>query len=381
MNRARVIIANSTLIKYRVGGGHWMVRLQWMLGLRQLGHDALLLELASTGCSNDDVAAFFAHLRRWGLDDAAVVVRCQDAATEDLRGAEYLGRGERETRQAIASADFLWNDCGMLRGPMLELFRRRVFIDLDPGHLQISALEWDLGVERHEAHLTVGTAVRDPGCGMPTLGVDWVPFLPPLHLNLWRSTDRPRLGAPVSSVTHWTWDELRLDGRRLSTSKREAYLRYLDLPGRLDVPLELAVHFHPEDRTGDPELLRLHGWRLVDPWADMADAEGYQRYIAGSLAELSCPKPVFRELRTGWFSDRSACYLASGRPVVAEDTGFSDHLPVGEGILTFTDVHEAAQRIQDVVERWDLHAAAARALAEEYFDGKRVLQQMIDASA
>lgn len=379
MSGARIVIPNSSLLKYQAGSGHWMVRLHWMLGLRQLGHEPLLLELVPARSTLEGLDAFFDRLRLWGLDDAAVVVSYLEDR-EDLEGAQYFGKTEQQTRQAIASADFVWNPCCSLRGPLLEQFRRRVLIDLDPGHLQVSALAEDMGIERHDVHLTVGTNMAAPDCAVPKLGVEWLPFLPPIHLPLWRRSSRPSPGAPVSSVTHWTWEEIELNGRPLSTSKREAYLRYVDLPGRVDVPLELAVHFDPNDRTGDPDLLRAHGWRLVDPWADIADPEHYQRYIAASLAELSCPKPVFRELRTGWFSDRSACYLASGRPVIAEDTGFGAHLPVGEGLLTFTDAGEAVQRIEDVVERWDTHSAAARALAEEHFDGKKILQRMVEVS-
>jgi hypothetical protein len=378
---ARIVVANGTLIRYQVGGGHWMVRMQWLLGLRQLGHDVLLLEIPTARRTNQDVERFFQLLKHWGLDDMAVVVLCAEDAPEDLDHAEFFGRTKDQTKEAIASADFVWNDCGRLRGPLLDRFRRRVLIDLDPGHLQVSGLEMDVGIDRHEAHLTVGMKMADADCEAPRLGVDWTPFLPPIHLPVWSVESRPPDTAPISSITHWWgWGELIYNGKRLSISKRDGYLRYLDLPSRVSVALELGIHFDAKDETGDADLLRHHLWHLVDPWEEATDAAKYQRYIARCLAELNCPKPIFRELRTGWFSDRSACYLASGRPVIAEDTGFSDHLPVGKGLVTFTSPEEAVDQIEDVVRHWDEHSAAARALAEEYFDARKVIQGMVDAS-
>ena len=146
-----------------------------------------------------------------------------------------------------------------------------------------------------------------------------------------------------------------------------------------DRKFQLAVYIHPKDRTGDRELLERHGWNPTHPWTVAATPEDYQNFISLSRAEISCCKPIFRELKTGWFSDRSACYLASGRPVVAEDTGFSDHIPVGEGLLAFHDIKEAAAAVREVDADYNAHVSHARAVAEEFFDYRKVIPDMLSA--
>ena len=163
-------------------------------------------------------------------------------------------------------------------------------------------------------------------------------------------------------------------------AKRAAYLRYLDLPRRAGRPFELAANIHREDPTGDRELLTGHGWRLVHPYDVAASPGAYRDYIAASRAEICCPKPVFRELRTGWLSDRSACYLASGRPVLAEDTGFSEFLPTGIGLVTFTDLEEATDAVAAIDGDYTRHQRAARELAETHLDSRQCLAAMLSAS-
>ena len=123
-------------------------------------------------------------------------------------------------------------------------------------------------------------------------------------------------------------------------------MRYIDLPERTKYPFEIAAYLEPDDATGDRELLQTKGWSITDPWEATSSPKDYQNYISNSRAEISCPKPIFRELNTDWFSDRSVCYLAAGRPVLAEDTGFSDFLPTGRGLLAFRDLEEAVARCQ-----------------------------------
>jgi hypothetical protein len=196
---------------------------------------------------------------------------------------------------------------------------------------------------------------------------------------MWNFAPDPGRKTPFSSVTHWTWGELWLQDRVLSISKRDAYLRYLELPQRTMRPFELAANIHPEDQTGDRELLCSHGWKLVDPWQVAVSPQAYQNYIARSRAEISCPKPIYRELKSGWFSDRSAAYLASGRPVLAEDTGFSDHFPTGEGLLMFHDLSEAIVGVADIDANYERHRRAAREFAEEFLDSRRSLETMLAA--
>src|SRR5262249_9690875 len=157
----------------------------------------------------------------------------------------------------------------------------------------------------------------------------------------------------------------------LSTSKRDAYLQYVELPRRADRAFELAANMDPTDDTGDRELLLSHGWQLRHPHKVAGSPALYQQYIRHSRAEISCSKPIYRELKTGWVSDRSACYLASGRPVLAEDTGFSDVLPTGEGLLTFNSLEEAIAGAREIDAHYQRHRRSARKVAEEYLGSRR----------
>jgi hypothetical protein len=190
----------------------------------------------------------------------------------------------------------------------------------------------------------------------------------------------PGPDAPFASVTQWTWEALYLGERRVSVSKRDAYLEYVEMPERAGRPFELAANIAPTDTTGDRAALRRHGWRLVHPHRVARSPAAYQRYIASTRGEFACPKPIHRELRTGWFSDRSACFLASGRPVVTEDTGFSERLPTGAGLLAFDDIVGAVAAVHEVDRDFGRHARAARALAADLLDSRRCLTAMLEAS-
>jgi hypothetical protein len=390
MSRLRIVVGNSSLARYPQGGGHWTVRLQWLLGLRDLGHDAVLLALFwshhDTGRDEERVSLFFSQLRPYGLDDRCALLVFDNDSNEyqDLNRARAYGRRMDEVRDLIRTADILWNDCCSVRQPLVGMFEHRVLVDLDPGHIHVSLDEWDelrtrMNIDDHHAFLSVGRKMHDADCEVPTLGLQWRTFTPFVYLPMWEVGPAPGRNRPFTSVTHWTWGELWWRERVLSTSKRAAYLRYLDLPRRAGLPFELAAQIAPHDRTGDREVLQSHGWSLVDPWEVAGSPATYQHYIAGSRAEILCPKPVFRELRTGWFSDRSACYLASGRPVLAEDTGFSDYLPTGEGLLPFRSLDEAVDGALEIDRDYDRHARAARELAEECFDSQKVLRHILAA--
>jgi hypothetical protein len=381
---ARVVLAGS-LGEYVEGGGYWWNRLQYLLGLRQLGHEVYWLDLlASEGDPDQDrrrVRATLARLAQFGLGAVAIVL-LHDSGSPDHYAETFtvFNATQERFRRIVRDADVLWNLCGAAKQPLLSLFRRRALIDLDPGVFQVSGLTWDMGISEHDVFFTAGTKMHDDDCEVPDLGVSWHPITPLVFLPRWPVAPAPGPGAPFTSVTQWEWREMWLDGRILSRSKREAYLRYLDLPRVTGLPCELAANIDPFDDTGDRDLLTSHGWRLVHPHERVATPFAYRRYIEDSTAELLCPKPIYVDLRTGWLSDRSACYLATGRPVICEDTGFSDHVPTGEGLLAFRDFDEAAAAMEDVHAHFPRHSTAAREFAAEHFDSRRRLAEMLEIS-
>jgi hypothetical protein len=382
VDKLRITLGNRTMARYPEGGGHWTVRLQYMLGLKALGHDATLLELlwSSGEKENDDqlIKTFFERMRQYDIhEQCALILFPKGLEEHDIRFASFYGKTEQQVKDIIADTDLFINDCGRTHQPLLGMFARRAYLDLDPGHIHLSAATFDFKFDDHHFFWSVGKKLHDPDCLVPTLGRTWHTFFPFVYLPMWKVAPDPGPRAPFSTITHWTWAQLVHEGRIMSISKRDAYLRYLELPQRLKRPFELAANIKPDDHTGDRELLDSHGWKRIDPWEVAGSPSAYQQYIASSRAEIMCPKPVFRELKTGWFSDRSSCYLASGRPVLAEDTGFSDYLPTGSGLLAFRDLDEAIAGVAEIDANYPQHMRAARALAEEHLDSGRGLGAML----
>jgi hypothetical protein len=378
----KIVLGSGALAAYPQGGGHWSCYYQYVAGLRALGHDVFWLELLPTSrrADIDDrcIGIFLARMYRLGLGErCAVLLHDRDRAP--LVSDEFIYGIETDSlKEIIRDADVLWNFHCSIRAPLLHEFKCKALLDFDPGHLQISALSWDMGIDEHDVLFSVGSKINDRDCEIPRLQLEWEPFFPCVHMPFWRVSP-PRGQAAITSVTQWTWgDDLPFNSRALSSSKRNAYLRFLDLPKRCPARFILAANIHPKDVTGDRELLTEHGWTLVHPHHCIRTVTQYQRFIRDSMAEFGCAKSVYTGLRTGWFSDRSAAYLASGRPVLAEDTGFSDHLPVGLGLLSFTTLDQAAGAVDELLRNYPRHQKAARDLAESYLSTEPVLAKMVD---
>jgi hypothetical protein len=382
MGRLKIFIGSAGLAKYPEGGGHWSWHLQYLLGLRALGHDVFLLELLpQSGRLDVDrrrIAIFFARLRRIGFNGCCALVLQNSDGSVEINESTVFGTSATALQEKIKDTDVVWNLCCALRSELLNKFRRKALLDLDPGHLQVSARTVDLGIEDHDVFFTVGTKINDSNCEIPRLGLVWHWHLPPIYLRAWKVRPQTDI-SPLTSVTQWNWGEVWLNGRILSIAKRDAYLKYLDVPLRCRVPFLLAANMHPRDATGDRELLVEHKWELVHPHHVARTPAQYMRFIQSSLAEFCCAKPIFVALKTGWVSDRSAAYLASGRPVLAEDTGFSEHVEAGLGLLAFSDLESAINAIDDLITNREIHCKAAREIAEAYFTTEKVLPNMIEA--
>lgn len=383
-SKLQIVLANASLAQYPQGGGHWSAFLQYLFGLNALGHDVFWLELLrKTGSPTRDrrlVETFLGRFRRYGFADrcALLLLDCNlDEATLD--SSETYGMSKSKINNHIRDSDLVWNFCCTLRRPLLSLFKRRALIDLDPGIIQVPALECDLAISDHEFFFTVGSKIGDEDCHVPGLGLSWQRYRPFVYLPAWKPALDPGANAPFSSVTQWTWEEIWHEGRVLSASKRQAFLRYVDIPAQTGRAFELAANIHPRDTTGDREFMINHGWRLVQPDQKISSPAKYQDYIKRSRAEFCCAKPIYRELNSGWFSDRSVAYLASGRPVLAEDTGFSAYLPTGRGVLGFKTLSEAVAGVDEIDGHYAGHSRAARELAEEYLNAEKCLPSMLSA--
>jgi hypothetical protein len=371
--RLNILLSGMVAGDPHQGGATWAV-LQYFHGLRALGHDVALVEpvggqgRAESPSRDSEAVPYFESLSL-PEDRAALLWR----GTDRTVGMAY------DTIAAFAAeADLLINVSGMLRDErLLEPIPVRAFLDLDPGFNQV----WhesgeDVGLDLHTHWVTVGQALGREGCPIPTCGRSWIPTVPPIALEHWPVAEESPGRDAFTTVGHWrSYGSIEHEG--VHYGQRAHSLRGLiELPRLAAAHFRLALGIHP-DEVADLELLRSHGWELLDPGAVAGDPGRYAEFIRGSRAELSVAKSGYVASRSGWFSDRSACYLASGRPVVAQETGFSDFLPIGEGLLAFSTVADAAAAVEAVQADPDRHARAARALAEEHLDARKVLPRLL----
>jgi len=376
------IVVSGLIGQYPLGGVTWDY-LQYVLGLARLGHDVYYLEetggwpynprqggLAPTCDFNIEYVA--GVMERFGLEDRW--------ALSVPRPPYWFGLPDMERCQVVRSADLLINVSGSLGYPeRYRDARRMAYIDSDPVFTQLKLAKWqdrfhDI-MNLHDVHFSFGERFSDR---IPPTAYDWRPTRQPIVLSEWRHA-APRRDV-LTTVMNWTsYKPIEYQGRTYGQKDVE-FRRFLDLPRLVgSAVLEIAV---APGKTRPPprSLLAEKGWHVVDPQQVCPDLDGYRRYIQGSMAEWSVAKNGYVQGRPGWFSCRSACYLAAGRPVIVQDTGLAGLFPVGEGILTFDGPQEAARAIRDVQQRYGVHAEAAAAIAEDHFDSDKVLTALIETA-
>lgn len=379
-NTGSTVVLAGALAQRPGVGGHTWVFLQWLLGLRALGHDVLFVDWLTPEMCGGSPVAESAQLRyarevfdRFGFGDALAVV---DRST----GATVAGPPRSELRERIARSDALLNVMGYLDDEeLLGAAPLRAFVDIDPGFGQMwRALDLADVFAGHDAFVTIGERIGEPDCAVPTCGLDWIPTPPPVMVDAWDGAGPGRRDAAITSVGSWRggYGPIDYEGTRYGLRVHELR-RFATLPRHVEDTLELALKIDPSEED-DLRLLREGGWRLVDPAEVAGDPWRYRDYVRASKAEIMIAKHMYVASRSGWISDRSLCYLASGRPVVAQDTGVSLLYPADAGLLTFTTLDEAADAIALVDADYERHAAAALALAREHFDAPRVVGRVLD---
>jgi hypothetical protein len=353
----------------RQGGATWAA-LQYALGLRRLGHQVIVVE--ETAGENFVQAArrLEALVAEFDLDRRAVLI--------DRRSRAVAGSTRAQLSRTVGGAELLLNLAGTLTDEdVLDAVRLRAFVDLDPAFTQLwhSVEEIDVGLDRHERLITVGRAIGTPRCTVPTCGRAWITTPQPIVLERWPYAGEAS-GRALTTVGHWrSYGSIEHAGVRYG-QKAHALRPLLDLPARVRVPFRLALGIDPRERE-DLKALARHGWRLLDPAEVAATPSAYGSFIRRSWAEFGVAKLGYVVSRCGWFSDRSLCYLASGRPVIAQDTGFASWLPVGEGLFAFSCAEDVVAAVEELHGRYSFHRRAARELAAEVFDSDRVLTEML----
>jgi hypothetical protein len=367
--RLRILLSGMVAGDPHQGGATWAV-LQYFYGLRDLGHDVALVEplRAEPDATTEPVVrSYFDSL---GLPGERSALLWPDS--EKTIGMRY-----EEIASFADGADLLLNISGLLVDErILERIPARAFLDLDPGFNQVWHLSGeDMGFDRHTHFVTVGQLVGSSRSSVPSCGREWITTLPPVVLDHWPAQGAPPTDA-FTSVGHWrSYGSMEHDGI-IYGQRAHALRELIELPRLVDAPLELALGIH-SDEVSDLDALRANEWRLADPHLKAGTPDRYAGYIRQSAGELGIAKSGYVNSRSGWFSDRSACYLASGRPVVAQETGFGEVLPVGEGLLSFRTTADAAAAIEAVRAQPEMHRRRARELAEDAFDARKVLSRLL----
>lgn len=370
------IVVSGYIVRLPLGGQSWHY-VQYLAGLARLGHDVHYVEEFGwpTSCFDPEPDAMTSDptygirflrncLQAFGLGDRWCYL-AEDGTAHGMTRAELA--------TVCRDADLYLNIGNVNSIPETEECRRRALIDADPVFTQIT----DHGLERrfdaYDVLFTFGENVGRAGSEIPTLGLTWLPTRQPVVLDLWRADDGDP-SAPFTTVMNWAaYDEYEHDGRVYGQKDRE-FEPYFSFPHETGEPMELTVKAPPdvEKRLVDG------GWRVVDPAEVTNTPATYQRYISASRGEFSVAKHGYVSTRCGWFSERSAAYLASGRPVVVQDTGFSENLPVGKGVLAFSTRDEAAAAVENVASDYRRQSRAARPFVEEHFDSDDVLTRLVD---
>lgn len=372
-HRRRAVVSGRFAGSPGQGGATWAV-LQYALGLRRLGWDVTLVEPLEGPEPHPRVREYFGRVcKRFGLAGRAALL---EPGARRATGMSY-----EEVVDAAGKAELLLNLSGILRDPEITgPIPMRLYVDLDPGFTQLwSQVEGlDLGLEGHTHFATVGLALAEPECTVPTCGRSWIPTLPPVVLSQWPVAE-PGTGPEArafTTVANWrAYGSIR-HGGIFYGQKAHALRPLMELPRIAREPVRLALTIHPDERD-DLASLRAGGWVLVDPLQSAGTPDRYRRFIGDSFAELGVAKAGYVEARCGWFSDRSACYLASGRPVLAQETGFSRYLPTGAGLRAFSTLDEAAEGLRAIRRDYRWHSRAARALARNRFDSDIVLASLL----
>jgi len=379
----RIIVGAVISRSPMVAGSVWN-RIHRLIGLQRLGHEVYFVEevtedrcfgadggrAAFEHCVNQKL--FRAAMERFGLVDRSCQIYNRGEATAGL------------SRQSLVSickdADLLFNMSGHVASDLvLAHVKRRVYVDEDPVYTQLWHAEYgvDQNLAAHDAFLSVGLHIGTPECCIPDCGVTWRHFLPAVILDWWApSFDASR--QYFTTIATWSqFGDLAYLGDWYR-SKAHELRRFADLPLRAAQKVSIVLQRESREEA-EVDVLRKNGWMVSGP-DDIDDLDRYRDFIQGSRAELGIAKHAYVQARSGWFSDRSAHYLASGKPVLAQSTGLEDTLPSDRGFLTFTDCDQAVAGIEAINSDYQMHCRAAREFAEEFLDYRRVLPRMIEHS-
>jgi hypothetical protein len=356
-------------------GGQTMFLLQYLRGLERLGHRVLFVEFRQKEPTEtrEAVLRYFSDVigTWWHPEWAALIIESPLKSLYGLDPGQVARIADQADGLITLSAHYRAEPF-----PLIRHVRPRILVESDPGYTQLWAVEEDSPAKvfgEHDLYFTVGRNIGTPRCSLPTSGIHWRHTWNPVVLDMWAG-EWPITRDRFTTIADWRgYGYLEFEGQVLGP-KAEEFRKFIDLPRIAGEALEISIRIDPDDP--DVAYLQEHGWRLES--TELVATPGlYQEYVTGSLAEFSCAKGGYVGTRCGWFSDRSSYYLAAGRPVVVQDTGFEELVPTGQGLFSVRTPEEAADAIKAIRRDYARHAWAARALAREHFDSDRILKNLL----
>ncbi|MEA2093021.1 MAG: hypothetical protein U9P11_00485 [Pseudomonadota bacterium] len=378
------IIVTGYMIRHPLAG-NMLAYFHYVLGFHRLGHEVCYLEESGwrNACYNPESGSY-SDDPSYGIHAVRALLESHDISVPvgyvNRNTGAVSGNCDSDLERLLSSADLLLNIGGVCSLPQFALSPRRALIDMDPLFTQLGFFAGE-DLHDYDVHFSYGSNIGRPGSSVPTCGIDWLPVAPPVVPAIWqesaRSTGMHSPDAPFTTVCNWSaYGAVEHEGERYGQKDVE-FLRLLELPGHVSRRLALAVSGAD---AGTRQMFEAAGWSVCNAADISSDVSGYQRYIAGSRGEFSAAKQAYVKTRSGWFSDRSVCYLAAGRPVIVQDTGIGDWLTTGQGVLTFSSMDQAIDRIEQVEADYAAHCEAAIQVADQVFSYKVVLPRLLEQS-
>ena len=374
------IIVTGYMIRHPVAG-NMLAYFHYLLGFHSLGHEVCYLEESGwpSACFNPETSSY-SDDPSYGIHAIRALLESHDISMPVC----YVNRGtgkvsgycDSSLDQLLASADLLLNVGGVCSLPEFALSTRRVLIDMDPLFTQLGYFAGE-DLHDYDVHFSYGSNIGRAGSSVPTCGIEWLPVVPPVVPSIWQGSASNNFNAPYTTICNWSaYGAVEHEGERYGQKDVE-FLRLLELPEHVSQRLELAVSGADAGTRGEFEAA---GWSVRNARDISNDVSAYQQYIARSRGEFSAAKQAYVKTRSGWFSDRSVCYLAAGRPVIVQDTGIGDWLTTGQGVLTFSSIDQAIDCLEQVDADYACHCEAAKQIADQVFSYKVVLPRILEQS-
>lgn len=409
-----VVISPSYVASLPEIGGHFWVYMQYIQGLINLGCEVYWLERFQTSGDRDRdsyaLLTFFDRMKRFGLEQKSILYTSGNPFDNSNSEAKFLGVQKSEVETVIERADLLLNFNYYMGTALLARFRQTALVDIDPGLLQFWISNGQIRVNPHDLYFSIGETVGTPAAKFPNCNLPWIRIRPSVSLELWPYKYEPKSKA-FTTVSSW-WGgggkgEFISDGKDLifENNKRVTFLEFAELPRFTSQELELALNLGEGEPkiekkrkkeavkevtsptiqvtdyisdADDRKILEDNGWKIRHVYEVARSPESYQTYIQKSRGEYSCAKPSCMYFQNAWISDRTLCYLASGKPVVVQNTGPSSYLPNGEGMFRFSTLNEAVDAFASIDKNYEKHCIAAREIAETYFDAKHNIEKILN---